>query len=154
VAGRNLDATRYCLPGAAAGMAAAGRGGGVAPPKTTLVQVLPPPVDGVNEREISMGANLINNNNNNNDKKKKLHIIHLYASCRHISNTRMHTHTHTHIRVIYYTRTHVVPPYPLQCKFYFFNIDFFSHYFITCSGTEILAYVIVFRLYCMHTTLL
>jgi len=57
-----------------AGMVTAGRGDEVAPPKTTLVQVLPPPVGGVNEREISMGANLINNNN-----KKKLHIIHLQA---------------------------------------------------------------------------
>lgn len=55
-------------------MVTAGRGDEVAPPKTTLVQVLPPPVGGVNEREISMGANLINNNN-----KKKLHIIHLQA---------------------------------------------------------------------------
>jgi len=72
VAGRNLGAVRYCLPGALAGMTVEGRGDEVAPPKTTLVQVLPPPVDGVNEREISMGANLINNNNNNNNKKKKI----------------------------------------------------------------------------------
>lgn len=34
-----------------------GQGDEIAPPKATLVQVLPPPVGGVNEREISMEAN-------------------------------------------------------------------------------------------------
>jgi len=75
-----------------AGMTTAGRGDEIAPPKTTLVQVLPPPVDGVNEREISMGANLINNNNNNNNKKIAYYT--LAGTVTHVCTPQMSKRTH------------------------------------------------------------